>query len=243
MQASFASAAQLRQLVDAVSATVQEASLEFAPEGLGFRAMDPAHVCLVRLDLPASVFSAYACPAPVAICLSLVHLGKILKTAAPADALTLSCDRDPDVLRVLIQGADREAEYELRLMNVDGERLEIPELVSDAVFEVPSKALQSLVANLALLDADTVELEVEGEGRVAMRASGGVAAGLERLPLSSAERAPAGLRVSYQLGYLQQFARAAGIAPVARVEMSAEAPLVLSYGFLSFYLAPKLAAE
>lgn len=243
MQASFQSAASLRQIVDAVVSTVQEASFEFTPDGASFRAMDPSHVSLVKLDLPLSFFSAYVCHTPTTVCMSLVHLGKILKTAAPTDALVLQCAPDPDVLYIKIEGPERVAEYELKLMIIDNERLDIPDLVSDAVFELPSKSFQTLISNLVLLDGDVVDFEVEDVNTITMTASGGLATGKEKLPISSATKLPVGLKVGFQLKYMSMFSKAASLSPTVRIEFSAQAPMILTFGFLSFYLAPKLEAE
>ena len=239
MQASFQSASTLRQIVDSAMWTVSEVFLQMNEGGMGFRSMDSAHVALVEMDLPATVFTSYSCPRPVVMSLSLQFLGKILKSTSPSDSLCLRCATDPDVLYVLIKGPEREAEYELKLMNIEDEQLGIPELKHEIEFEMDAKIFQSIITNLTnTTGGDNLEFCVM-DGRVCLVASGDMLTGHETLPVSVS----GSVRLAYQLKYVVQFVKASGLSPTVNIGLATDQPMVMRWGVLTFYLAPKLDME
>ena len=92
--------------------------------------MDSAHVCLVSVLLEAEGFDRYQCDRDISLGVDMESMGKVLRCAAKDDIIEISARGDqPDNLKFSFEAPDQEriSEYEMKLMNIDNEHLQIPE--------------------------------------------------------------------------------------------------------------------
>jgi len=112
--------------------------------------MDNSHVALVSMVLGSGGFSPYRCDRNIALGLNLTSLTKVLRAAGDKDVLTLKAEDAPDVLNLQFENveAERVAEYDLKLMDIDQEHLGIPETEYAATIQMPSAEFKRIMTDL-----------------------------------------------------------------------------------------------
>ena len=101
--------------------------------------MDSAHVCLVSVSLEAEGFDRYRCDRSVSLGVDMESMSKVLRCAAKDDVIEISARGDqPDKLKFTFEAADQEriSEYEMKLMNIEEEHLQIPDTEYSATVKV-----------------------------------------------------------------------------------------------------------
>lgn len=84
-------------------------------------------------------------------------LVKIFRCIGTNDIVTIqSSGRDKVLFRFSSEEEDKVSDYEMRLMNLDIERLGIPEVDYDAVVKMPSVEFQRVVRDLGLFGESTI---------------------------------------------------------------------------------------
>ncbi|KAI0350732.1 proliferating cell nuclear antigen [Trametes cingulata] len=165
LEAKLSEAAILKRLLDAVKELVSDANFDCNEEGINLQAMDNSHVALVAVKLDASGFKKYRCDRPIPLGVNLGSLTKVLKCAKDDDMCTLKAADDADILTLTYEAknADRIAEYEMKLMDIDADTLGIPDTEYDASVTMPSSEFARIVRDLSLL-GESVRIEVSKEG-------------------------------------------------------------------------------
>lgn len=245
----------LKALVEVMQEIVKEANMDFTPNGLSMQAMDSSHVCLLALHMPASSFTLFRCDdGDTTLGVSLHVLHKLLKSCSNEDIVTLHHSKE-DVLTLFFESPDgtRISNFEMKLMNIDSEMLQVPDThfpvevsMSSVLFAKICKDLKELddVLTISVNPKSGVSFEVDGsisKGCVCIR-SGTDTATTIRVDSTSCVRAV------YSLRYLNMFARAASLTQTVSFKMSSELPLVTTYemenmGNVAFFLAPKLSTD
>lgn len=142
-----------------------DANFECNEEGINLQAMDNSHVALVSVALQASGFAKYRCDRPMPLGVNLGSLTKVLKCAKDDDKCTLKAADEADVLNMVYEAAssDRIAEYEMKLMEIDADTLQIPDTEYEARVTLPSAEFARIVRDLSAL-GESVRIEVSKEG-------------------------------------------------------------------------------
>ena len=148
------------------------------------QAMDNSHVALVSVKLHSDGFALYRCDRPIPLGVNLGSLTKVLKCAKDDDKCTLKATDDGDVLSLKYEahststlpyppadrlftfhfpGADRVAEYDMKLMDIDADTLGIPDTEYDARVTMLASEFTRIVRDLMSL-GESVRIEVSKEG-------------------------------------------------------------------------------
>jgi proliferating cell nuclear antigen len=162
---------------------VTDANFECNEEGIVLQAMDNSHVALVSVKFSAPAFKRYRCDRPMPLGVNLTSLTKVLKCAKDDDICTLKAADEADVLNLVYEAkstspltrrtitrfshhlsdSDRIAEYDMKLMDIDADTLNIPETEYDARVTLPSAEFTRIVRDLSQL-GESVRIEVSKEG-------------------------------------------------------------------------------
>ena len=161
-----------------------DANFECNEEGIVLQAMDNSHVALVSVKFSAPAFKRYRCDRPMPLGVNLTSLTKVLKCAKDDDICTLKAADEADVLNLVYEAkstpsltrrtitflthhslsdSDRIAEYDMKLMDIDADTLNIPETEYDARVTLPSAEFTRIVRDLSQL-GESVRIEVSKEG-------------------------------------------------------------------------------
>jgi len=254
-QAHLQQAGLLRKVVDAMKDLCKDVNFDCSEKGLQVQSMDSSHVALVSLMLRESAFSDFKCDRPTSLGMNVDSLGKILKMCGPNDSLKLSSKQDGDVVSFQCESGedDRIAEFELKLMQIESEHMEIPEQQYKVVAKMPSAEFQKICRDLKEF-GETMQVKASKEG-ITFSVQGDVGAGNvmlkpresdkpeERVSLTVHEPVSA----TFALRYLVNFAKAAPLSGQVELGLGPDAPLLVKYdleraenGHMQFYLAPKI---
>ncbi|KAL4072120.1 proliferating cell nuclear antigen, N-terminal domain-containing protein [Scleroderma citrinum] len=165
LEAKLQQAALLKRLLDSIKECVSDANFNCDEEGIKLQAMDNSHVALVAVKLDADGFKKYRCDRPIPLGVNFASLTKVLKCARDDDIVTIKANDDRDVLSMMFEArhSDRIAEYDVKLMDIDAESLDIPETEYDARVTMPSSEFSRIVRDLSLL-GESVKIELSKEG-------------------------------------------------------------------------------
>merc|ERR1712050_128764 len=223
--------------------------------GLQVQSMDSSHVALVSLLLRESAFAEFKCERPASLGMNVDSLAKILKMCSPNDSLKVRWQSGADNVNFQCEGGedDRIADFDLKLMQIESEHMEIPEQHYKVVAKLPSGEFQKICRDLKEF-GETMQVNASKDG-IKFSVSGDVGAGSvvlkpresdkpeEKVTLTVHEPVSA----TFALRYLVTFAKAAPLCGTVELGLGPDAPLLVKYnletgdnGYMQFYLAPKI---
>merc|ERR1712066_423007 len=222
---------------------------------MGVQSMDSSHVALVSLLLRESAFSEFKCDRATSLGMNVDSLGKIFKMCGPNDSLKLRWQNDADTLNFQCESSDddRIADFDLKLMQIESEHMEIPEQQYKVVARLPSGEFQKICRDLKEF-GETMQVKASKEG-IAFSVAGDVGTGNIMLKPREAEKPEERVKLTvsepvtatFALRYLVNFAKAAPLCGSVELGLGPDAPLLVKYdletvdnGFMQFYLAPKI---
>lgn len=157
----------LKTLIDATSTLVDEVKVHVTAEGLSLKAVDPAHVAMVELNLKAAAFQEYKADA-MEMGLDLEKFKEVLKLASGDDEVEMTFDAQHHRLVMRIGNVTRR----MSLVDTSGmsdpkvPKLDLPAriVVAPAELERGIKAAEAVADHVILTaDKDTFELLAEGD--------------------------------------------------------------------------------
>jgi len=223
---------------------------------MSFQGMDSSHVSLVALSLRSQGFKDYRCDRDITLGINFASLLKILKCMGNKDSLALRADDDGDTVLIVFESPDQStiSNFELKLMDIDGEQLGIPDTDYKCVIKMPSSEFQRICRDLSAL-GDTVVISATKEG-IKFSVKGDIGSGDMTLKNSTASvdsdvndsvliELDEPVTQTFALRYLNNFTKATSLSPTVSISLGPEVPLVVEYkiddlGSLRYYLAPKL---
>merc|ERR1712165_280940 len=210
-------------------------------KGLQVQSMDSSHVALVSLLLRESAFADFRCDRPTSLGMNVDSLAKILKMCGPSDSLKLKWQSGADTVGFQCEsgGDDRIADFDLKLMQIESEHMEIPEQQYKVIAKLPSAEFQRICRDLKEF-GETMQVKASKEG-ITFSVQGDVGAGNVTLTVHEPVTA------TFALRYLVNFAKAAPLCGAVELGLGPDAPLLVKYdlertdnGYMQFYLAPKI---
>merc|ERR1712137_1491824 len=206
-------------------------------KGLQVQAMDSSHVALVSLLLRESAFAEFKCDRATSLGMNVESLSKIFKMCGPNDSLKLRWDNDADTESFQCEGGedDRIADFDLKLMQIESEHMEIPEQHYKVVAKLPSAEFQKICRDLKEF-GETMQVKASKEG-VTFSVQGDVGAGNVMLKPREAEKPEEKVTLkvdepvtaTFALRYLVNFSKAAPLCGAVELGLGPDAPLLVKY--------------
>ena len=128
----------LKGLVNVISTLIDEVKFTITPEGMGLKAVDPAHVAMIDLHMGAKAFESYSAD-EAELGLDLDKVKEVLKLASAGDIISMNLDEDHGRLIFKVGNITR------RMNLVDTSSMsdvKVPQLELSASIEVPVSELQ-----------------------------------------------------------------------------------------------------
>jgi len=255
LEAQLQQAMLLKKVVDAMKDLCKDVNFDCSEKGLQVQSMDSSHVALVSLLLRESAFSEFKCDRPTSLGMNVDSLAKILKMCGQSDSLKLRAQNDADVVSFQCESGedDRIADFDLKLMQIESEHMEIPEQHYKVVVKLPSAEFQKICRDLKEF-GETMQVKATKEG-ITFTVQGDMGAGNVMLKPRAAEKPEDSVSLTvhepvsatFALRYLVNFAKAAPLCGTVELGLGPDAPLLVRYnlenadnGHLQFYLAPKI---
>merc|ERR1712014_55947 len=252
--AQLQQAALLKKVVDAMKDLCKDVNFDCSEKGIQVQSMDSSHVALVSLMLRESAFSEFKCDRPTSLGMNVESLGKVLKMCGPSDSLKLRWQDGEDVVNFQCEGSDdRIADFDLKLMQIESEHMEIPEQHYKVVAKLPSSEFQKICRDLKEF-GETLQMSASKEG-LKFTVQGDLGSGNVVLKPREAEKPEDKVALTvhepvtatFALRYLVNFSKAAPLCGSVELGLGPDAPLLVKYdldssdnGFMQFYLAPKI---
>jgi proliferating cell nuclear antigen len=244
---AIVSADTLGTALDSVSVLVDECKIRLEDEGLAIRAVDPANVGMVDMELSANAFESYETDGGV-IGVNLDRLEDIVGMADSGQLVHLELDEETRKLHISLDGL----EYTLALIDPDSIRQEpdLPDLDLSAEIIIEGKDIARAVTaadmvsdHIALgVDPDAEEFYVDAEGDTD---DVHLELGQEDLIDLTAGEA----RSLFSLDYLKDMNKAIPKDAEVTMELGEEFPVKLHFGFaegdghVTFMLAPRIQSD
>eukprot|EP00527_Entomoneis_sp_CCMP2396_P000398 CAMPEP_0198144580 /NCGR_PEP_ID=MMETSP1443-20131203/16640_1 /TAXON_ID=186043 /ORGANISM="Entomoneis sp., Strain CCMP2396" /LENGTH=264 /DNA_ID=CAMNT_0043807991 /DNA_START=60 /DNA_END=854 /DNA_ORIENTATION=+ len=244
----------LKQVIESIKDLVQDTNIDIGQEELAIQCMDSAHVSLVAISLSASAFDRYRCDKPLQLGINTANMSKIFKMMNKTDILILKAEDDGDILTLMFEGEKNEtiADFELKLMDIETEQMQIPDTPYKCNIKMPAAEFQRIVRDLQVL-GDTCTISCTKEG-IRFSVSGEIGTGNILTRANAATDKPSEMVVidmdepvelNFALRYLNFFTKATPLSQSVVLSMSPGVPIVVEYpiseaGFIKFFLAPKI---
>merc|ERR1712241_1660628 len=245
----------LKKVVDAMKDLCKDVNFDCSEKGLQVQSMDSSHVALVSLMLRESAFSEFKCDRSTSLGMNVDSLSKILKICGPSDSLKMRYANDADTVNFQCETADEDriADFDLRLMQIESEHMEIPEQQYKVVAKLPSGEFQKICKDLKEF-GETMQMSASKEG-IKFSVAGDVGSGNVMLKPREAEKPEdkvpptvhEPVTATFALRYLVNFSKAAPLCGSVELGLGPDAPLLVKYdlertdnGYMQFYLAPKI---
>lgn len=215
-------------------------------EGVSFQGMDASHISMSFLRMNKCDFDLFQVQNPVSLGLSVTNLNRILKLVQGKDQIIFHYDEtsNPDILFVKIKQEQGEFVIKMKLMNIDVEDMEVPEMEFTHIIQMPSKQFARQITDLVDLGMD-IQFQFEN-GDMSLGVTGDLGETKYTSKGTCQEQSPLSLRFSTL--YLKRFIRAQSLTDTVTIQLLEGTPICLKYSFLTnssllFYLAPKIDDE
>jgi len=244
----------LKKVVESMKDLIRQGTWDCNDKGITLQAMDSAHVCLVSVQLSADGFDKYTCERNVSLGVDMDSMSRVLRCAANNDIISIAAEgTSPDTLKFTFEAIEQErvSEYQMKLMNIEEEHLDIPDTEYSATVTMPSQELLRIIRDLSQF-GDTISIKA-AKSSIQFSTNGSVGSGNIKLSQTSseAEDKKVSLDISdpvdlqFACRYLNLFMKAASLSPRVTLSMSTDIPLKVEFnvgkiGNLRYYLAPKI---
>merc|ERR1712076_299589 len=245
----------LKKVVDAMKDLCKDVNFDCSEKGLQVQSMDSSHVALVSLLLRESAFADFKCDRPTSLGMNVDSLGKIFKMCGPNDSLKLRWQNDADTLNFQCESSDddRIADFDLKLMQIESEHMEIPEQHYKVIAKLPSGEFQKICKDLKEF-GETMQMKASKEG-LTFSVQGDLGTGNVMLKPRESEKPEErvaltvheAVTATFALRYLVNFSKAAPLCSTVELGLGPDSPLSVKYalenadnGYMQFYLAPKI---
>lgn len=240
----------LRDMANAISILVDEATFKIEPDGLKLRAMDPSRVAMIDFEWPKSIFEEYICNEPAKMCINISELLKLLKRAGKDESVELSLDDATGRLHITVSGKYTR-NFTMPTLEASEEEVPTPKITFNVKAKTTTQGLSQAIEDAQLV-SDHVRVEADNE-KLVLNATGdlmGANITLQKgndalLDLEAKEPSKA----TFSLSYLSEIIKAASAtSDIATIEFSTDMPVRIDFqqtreGKLTFFLAPRIETE
>merc|ERR1711933_647976 len=174
---------------------------------------------------------------PTSLGMNVDSLSKILKMCGPADSLKVRWQNDADSVSFQCETGeeDRISEFDLKLMQIESEHMEVPEQQYKVTARLPSADFQKICRDLKEF-GETMQVKASKEG-ITFSVQGDVGGGNVMLKPRESEKAEEKVALTvhepvtatFALRYLVNFAKAAPLCGAVELGLGPDAPLLVKY--------------
>ena len=230
------------EIIGIISELVLEVRLKVSKEGLSLIAIDPANVAMVSFKLPNTAFSEIEVENKEVLGVSLESLKAVLRRVKAGSVLVIT--KEENELKLLIK--DRVTkEFNLALIDVEGEEKEIPNLEFKSKIEMSSLDFSETIEDCAVV-ADSCSF-ISESNKFLIQARGSLNSFKSQFSSDELNIVAENAHSKYSLEYLQKMIKATKLTEKVKINFSDDYPLRLDFITpfleLSFILAPRVESE
>ena len=236
-----------KNLMNAISTLVEEATFDVTPDGMKLRAMDPSHVAMVDFEYPKSAFQEYECTESTKLCINIGDLLKLMKRVEAGEALELSMDTATSKLIMKLTGRYTR-HLSLPLLQPSTTEIPTPKISFDVKVRLDADSLYDAIADIATV-SEQVRFEANNEKLVlsGLGETGNVVVEFEKNSNAVVEfQVQKDSKALYGISFLEDMVKAGKTSSkVSTIEFSTDKPIKIDFelplqGKLTYYLAPRI---
>ena len=233
----------------------EHVNITFDQDKMFLQTMDSSRVSIFEIYLPSEWFNVYTCDnnEPINIGINANILFKVLNTRDKAQNIQIVFDNEhSDKIYIHFTGDDKkifDRHFELPLIDLDVEIMNIPEFNSDADITLPSIKFAEIINQLQIF-GDTIEF-LCNEEKIQLSSisseSGKMSADIDIDELNSYSiNEDETMKISFSLSKLHSICMYSKISKEVEVLLTNDYPMQITYNLnmddakMVFYLAPKI---
>ena len=238
----------LKGLVNVISTLIDEVKFTISPEGITIKAVDPAHVAMIELNIDAGAFESYSAD-QTEIGLDLDKVKDVLKLSSSGDIISMEQDEGYGRLIFRIGNITRRMNL-VETSSMNDPRvppLELSSMIEAPVTELQRgiKASENISDHIALTITDEYfELSCEGD-------TDSVNLKMEKSQLTSLEISGDKQKYSsmFPLDYFSNIIKAVPSDSSIRIDLDNDYPVTLKFalaegkGSVKYLLAPRIESD
>jgi proliferating cell nuclear antigen len=136
------------EVISIISELVLEVKMKVSSEGLRIVAIDPANVAMVSFQMPAEVFAELEVEKEEVLGVSLESLKAVLRRCSPRSILLMRTNESQITLEIIDKV---KREFNLALIEVEGQEKEVPNLEFVSKIEMSGADLSSGIEDCAIV--------------------------------------------------------------------------------------------
>jgi len=230
-------------------------TLRFSEEGIYVQGLDGSHVSLFEWKLTSNWFTSYEWNeddvTEASLATSIMH--KVISTFHQDQTMTMEISESGDNVSLSFTSGKETCDkhFELPLIDVDNDVLEIPEKDSDIDLIIASKKFSELISQFEIFD-NTLSFKFTDED-IVMKATGvdgsmKASMSLDDVTEFALAEDKDEIKQSFALRYIKMMCNFSKISKETNMEFTVGAPMKLKYdmaedSYIQFYLAPKLSDD
>ncbi|KAK8715835.1 hypothetical protein V6N13_043161 [Hibiscus sabdariffa] len=234
----------LKKVLQSIKDLVINANFDCSATGFSLLALDSNNIAVVALLLRSDGFEYYRCDRNISLGMNLANMATMLRGAFDDDIVTVKADDGAATVTFTFDSPsqDKISDYEMGLMEIESERLEIPETEHKAivigcqhliVITVTKDELQFFTNG----DIGTAKITCRKTTPALLKEEEAISIEMEK-PISQ----------TFGLRYLTLFTKATPLSKQVTISMLPESPIAVEYtmenmGYIRFYLAPRPVEE
>jgi proliferating cell nuclear antigen len=237
-------ATSFRNIFEVLKDIINDINIYFDSTGIRISTLDTARVSLVHMVLGAENFEEYSCPTEIIAGLNIGNTYKLLKSITNNDTLSISIN-GPEFMDIVIHNYSKKSmsKFSLKLLDIDEEVLDIPDITMDMVTTLPSVDFQRICRDMGNLSND-IKIR-RHENLITFSCCGDFAN--QETQVTCTESVSSEMSNIFSLRYINLFTKATGMSSSVQLLQSSgniEMPIILRYtvanlGDIKFFLAPK----
>lgn len=230
------------EIIGIISELVLEVKLKVSKEGLSILAIDPANVAMVSFKLPNTAFSEIEVEGKEVLGVSLDSLKAVLRRIHSGSILIIT--KEENELKLQIKDKVTR-EFNLALIDVEGEDKEIPNLEFTSKIEMSSIDFSEVIEDCSIV-ADSCSFISEAD-KFVIQAKGSLNSFKSEFSSDELNIQAETANSKYSIEYLQKMIKATKLTDKVKINFSNDYPLRLDFITpfieLSFILAPRVESE
>jgi proliferating cell nuclear antigen len=230
------------EIIGIISELVLEVRIKVNKEGMSILAIDPANVAMISFKVPNAAFSEIEVDKEEVLGVSLESLKAVLRRVRLGSVLIIT--RVENELKLEIKDKVKR-EFNLALIEIEGDEKQIPSLEFTSKIEMPSLDFSEAIEDCSVV-ADSCSFS-SSANKFTIRAKGSLNSFKAEYSSDEVNMESEEASSKYSLEYLQKMTKAGKITDKVKINFSNDYPLKLDFQTpfieLSFILAPRVETE
>lgn len=165
----------MKTVFECIKEIIIDCNLEFDKNGMSLLVMDSSCSALVFVKLEGPKFDTYYCPNAILCGINLQNFYKILRTISnSADMLSMTVyEDDPNELVISVDNVDKRSKTStsLKLLDIDVEEFDVPNVVCDIVATISSADFVKLLRDCSSM-SDSLHIRIPNEREIEFSCEG-----------------------------------------------------------------------